>query len=236
MEKQVHAANTVVDTAVETGKAGGGARLRRLAARMGTAALALAALAALAAWWPPAAAGQEPIIAGSLSQVVVSFADLGDSTMQLEGRFMTTASSTTAWSVLTDYDHIPSFVTSMRSSRVKARGDGYLLVEQESVARMLWFQRKMDVLLKVREEPPHRIAFDDVSKVSFERYEGSWTLEDTPGGREVIYRLTVKGGLIGLVARSHSRNMVRELLEQVRAEIGRREAASRGYAGSRPSH
>ncbi|HXO43505.1 MAG TPA: SRPBCC family protein [Thermoanaerobaculia bacterium] len=228
----MHAANTAADTA----RIGGGARLRRFAVLMGLAALALAALAALAAWWPPAAAGQEPIFAGSLSQVVVSFADLGDSTMQLEGRFMTAASSATAWSVLTDYDHIPSFVSSMRSSRVKARGDGYLLVEQESVAKVLWFQRKLDVLLKVREEPPHRIAFDDVSKASFERYEGSWTLQDTPAGREVIYRLTVKGGLIGLVARSHSQNMVRELLEQVRAEIGRREAASRGYPGTRPSH
>ena len=230
----MHAANTAVDTAVDTGKAGGGARLRRLAVRVGLAAPALAALAALAAGWPPAAAaGQEPIFAGSLSQVVVSFADLGDSTMQLEGRFMTDASSATAWSVLTDYDHIPAFVSSMRSSRIKARGDGYLLVEQESLARMLWFQRRLDVLLKVREEPPHRIAFDDVSKASFERYEGSWTLQDTPGGREVIYRLTVKGGLIGLVARSRSQNMVRELLEQVRAEIGRREAARRGCCGPR---
>jgi len=29
--------------------------------------------------------------------------------------------------------------------------------------------------------------------------------------------------------------MVRELLEQVRAEIGRRKAAGRGYRGTRPS-
>jgi carbon monoxide dehydrogenase subunit G len=218
MEKQVHAANT----AVELANMGGGARLRRLALRVGLVALALAPS------WPPAAAGQDPVLAGSLAQVVVSFADLGDSTMRLEGRFTTAASSATAWSVLTDYDHISAFVTSMRSSRVKARGDGYLLVEQESVAKMLWFQRKLDVVLKVREEPPRFIAFEDVSKTSFARYEGSWTLQDTPAGREVIYRLTVKGGLIGLVARSRSQSMVKELLEQVRAEIGRREAARRG--------
>lgn len=51
----------------------------------------------------------------------------------------------------------------------------------------------------------------------------------------MIYRLTVKGGLIGLVARSRSQNMVRELLEQVRAEIGRREATSRGRPGTQPA-
>ena len=215
--KQVYAANTA--------HTGGGVRLRRLAVRIGLAALALAPP------WPPAAAGQDPVLAASLSQVVVSFADLGDSTTRLEGRFMTAAPLATAWSVLTDYDHIPAFVASMRSSRVKARGDGYLLVEQESVARMLWFQRKLDVVLKVREDPPRSIAFEDVSKASFERYEGSWTLQDTPAGREVIYRLTVKGGLIGLVARSRSQGMVRELLEQVRAEIVRRAAARAGCCG-----
>jgi len=207
--------------AAKTASTGGGARLRRLAARVALAALALAPP------WPRAAAGQESILAAGLPQVVVTFADLGDSTLRLEGRFTTAASSATAWSVLTDYDHIPAFVDSMRSSRVKARGDGYLLVEQESVAKVLWFRRKLDVVLKVREEPPRLIAFEDVSKTSFERYEGSWTLHDAPGGREVVYRLTVKGGLIGLVARSRSQTMVRELLEQVRAEIARRDAARR---------
>jgi Polyketide cyclase / dehydrase and lipid transport len=212
----VHAANTA-----NSANMGGGARLRRLAARVALAALALAPP------WPQAAAGQESILAAGLPQVVVTFADLGDSTLRLEGRFTTAATPATAWSVLTDYDHISAFVDSMRSSRVKARGDGYLLVEQESVAKVLWFRRKLDVVLKVREEPPRLIAFEDVSKTSFERYEGSWTLQDTPGGREVVYRLTIKGMLVGLVARSRSQTMVRDLLEQVRAEIGRRNAARR---------
>ena len=218
----MNAANTA-----NTASTGGGARLRRLAARMALAALALAPP------WQRAAAGQESILAAGLPQVVVTFADLGDSTLQLEGRFTTGAASATAWSVLTDYDHIPAFVDSMRSSRVKARGDGYLLVEQESVAKVLWFRRKLDVVLKVREEPPRLIAFEDVSKASFERYEGSWTLQNTPGGREVVYRLTIKGRLVGLVARSRSQTMVKDLLEQVRAEIGRRDAARRGCCGPR---
>ena len=51
----------------------------------------------------------------------------------------------------------------MRSSRVKTRGDGFLLVEQESVARLLLFHRTFDVVLKVREEPGRSIAFDDIA-------------------------------------------------------------------------
>jgi carbon monoxide dehydrogenase subunit G len=205
---------------------GGGARLRRPALSLGLIALMAMVALVLSPHWPPAAASQQPILAGSVSPVAVAFTDLGDSTMRLEGRFTTPASRATAWSVLTDYDHIPAFVASMRSSRIKTRGDGFLLVEQESVARMLLFHRTFDVLLKVREEPGRSIAFDDVGKASFERYEGSWTLQEAPGGVEVIYRLTAKARLIGLLTRGPSQAMVKELLEQVRAEIIRRAAAT----------
>src|ERR1700687_93399 len=188
-------------------------------------------LAALALSWPAAAASRQAFLADSLSQVVVTFADLGNSTMRLEGRFTTAAPRATAWSVLTDYDHISAFVASMRSSRVKAHGDGFLLVEQETAARILLFHRTMRVLLNVREQPRQSIAFADVSKASFERYEGSWTLQDTPGGTQVIYQLTAKSGFVGFVARGPSQRMVRELLEQVRAEIDRRAAPRSGCCG-----
>ena len=204
-------------TTVLATQQGGGAWLRRPALCFGQVVLA-----ALVLWWPPAAASRQALLADSLSQVVVTFADLGNSTMRLEGRFTTAAPRAIAWSVLTDYDHISAFVASMRSSRVKARGDGFLLVEQETTARILLFRRTMHVLLKVREQPRQSIAFDDVSKASFERYEGSWTLQETAGGTQVIYQLTAKSGFVGFVARSSSQRMVRELLEQVRAEIDRR--------------
>ncbi|MBV8201591.1 MAG: SRPBCC family protein [Acidobacteria bacterium] len=181
----------------------------------------------------PAAAAEQPGVAAGLQPVSVAFTDLGDSTLRLEGRFTTPASRATAWGVLTDYDHIQTFVDSMLASRVKARGDGLLLVEQRSVARVLWFHRTFDVVLKVREEPGRLIAFDDVSKASFERYEGSWSLQDTAAGTEVIYRLTAKGGFIGFMARGPAQKMVKALLEQVRAEIGRRAAARAGCCGPR---
>jgi hypothetical protein len=215
---------------------GGGARLRRPALRVGLVAL-LASLALVPPplSWPPAtaaaAAGQRPGLAAGSSPVSVAFADLGDSTMCLEGRFTAPVSRAAAWSVLTDYDHIQTFVASMLSSRIKSRGDGFLIVEQRSVARMLLFHRTFAVLLKVREEPGRSIAFDDVSKASFERYEGSWTLQETAGGMEVIYRLTVKARLVGFLSRGPSQAMVRELLEQVRTEIARRAPARTGCCG-----
>ncbi|HYL06172.1 MAG TPA: SRPBCC family protein [Thermoanaerobaculia bacterium] len=201
---------------------GGGAELRRPALPAGLVALVVVAWSALSPSCSPAAASQQPGTAAGVSPVAVAFADLGDSTMRLEGRFTAAAPCATAWSVLTDYDHIPAFVASMRSSRVKERGDGFLLVEQESVAKVLWLRRTVAVLLRVREEPDRSVAFEDVAKTSFERYEGSWTLQEAPGGVEVIYRLTVKARLVGFLTRGPSQSMVRELLEQVRAEVNRR--------------
>ena len=198
---------------------GGGVGLRRPAILA-----ALAALATLAIAWPPAAAGRQTVPAGG-SPVAVSLSDLGNSTMRLDGRFTINSPEATAWSVLTDYDHIQKFVASMRLSRVKERRDGFLLVEQESVAKLFLFHRTFHVLLKVQEKPRQSIAFDDVSKTSFARYEGEWTLQEVAGGTEVTYRLTVQGGLVGMTPRGSSRQMVRGLLEQVRAEIGRRAAA-----------
>jgi carbon monoxide dehydrogenase subunit G len=213
-------------------KPGGGVRLRRPALPL--APVARAALVALVLMpWPPAAASQQPVLAGSFSEVVVAFTDLGDSTMRLEGRFTTAAPRAAVWSVLTDYDHIPAFVSSMRSSRIRARGDGFVLVEQESVARVLWIRRAFTVLLRVREEPDRSIAFDDVGKTSFDRYKGSWTLQETPGGIEVLYRLTAKTRLVGFLTRGPSQSMVKELLEQVRAEVNRRAPARAGCRGPR---
>ena len=150
--------------------------------------------------------------------------------------FTAAVSSAVAWNVLTDYDHLQAFVTSMRSSRVRSRGDGFLMVEQESVGKALLFKRTFRVLLKVREEPRQSIAFEDVSGVSFARYEGSWTLKETPAGVEVTYRLTAKGGFIapGFVMRGASRKMVEELLDQVRAEMSLRGAPTAAHAPRPP--
>jgi hypothetical protein len=187
------------------------------------------------AWLPAAAAGERRVLPDTRSPVVVSLAEAAGGRLRLEGRFTTTASGAVAWSVLTDYDHIQDFVSSMRSSRVRCRGNGFLLVEQESMGKALFISRTLHLLLRVREEPRRSIAFEDVSRASFEHYEGSWSLKEAPGGVEVTYRLAVKGGLMapGFVMRGAVRKMVGELLDQVRTEMS---AAASGAAASSGRH
>jgi ribosome-associated toxin RatA of RatAB toxin-antitoxin module len=178
-------------------------------------------------------AGERPAETDVRSPVVVSLAGSHDGTLQVTGRFTIAVPHRIAWEVLTDYDHIPQFVPSMKASRVIGHTDGALLVEQTSVGRLLFFERTYRVVLRVREEAPRAIVFTDTSRTSFERYEGTWSLNDAPTGVEIVYRLTAKDGLAtGAAMRGASRHMVEDLLERVRAEISARARKATPPAGA----
>lgn len=87
----------------------------------------------------------------------------------------------TAWSVVTDYDHLAEFIPGMRSSRVVQRNGDQLLVEQTGGLDFLIFQQAIAVKLAVTEWPPHRIVAHAVGG-NLKEMEGSYTLETLPGG------------------------------------------------------
>lgn len=154
---------------------------------------------------------------------------------ELEGRFSTPAPRDTAWAVLSDYENIPAFVSSMRYSKVKERGAESALLEQESIGRVFIFRHTVHVLLEVREQPRRRISFQDVSRACFESYEGEWRLEDSLEGTTIIYRLAVTEGsaLPRFVPKSVVRKAARTLLKDVALEMARRTLGT-GAAGPRP--
>lgn len=173
------------------------------------------------------------LLLGSLAwggEVAVSVEAADDGATRVEGRFTTGAAPEDAWRVLTDYERIPEFVSSMRYSSTRAREPDGLLLAQESTVQAFFFKRRFKVLLRVREEAPTRISFRDVSGDSFELYAGSWEIARTPGGSEIVYRLLAKGGHLApkVVARGISRRAAQRLLEEVRAEITRRARRSAG--------
>lgn len=87
----------------------------------------------------------------------------------------------TAWSVVTDYDHLAEFIPGMRSSRVVQRNGDQLLVEQTGVLGFLIFEQAITVKLAVTEWPPQRIVAHAVGG-NLKEMEGSYTLETLPGG------------------------------------------------------
>jgi ribosome-associated toxin RatA of RatAB toxin-antitoxin module len=93
--------------------------------------------------------------------------------------------------VLTDYEQIPRFLPDVRSSRVVERDAERTVVEQEAVAKVLLFSKRVRLLLEVRESAAG-IAFTDRGGESFSRYEGSWTLREEPGRTVVVYELVAQ--------------------------------------------
>jgi hypothetical protein len=93
--------------------------------------------------------------------------------------------------VLTDYESIPRFMPQVRTSIVRERSGGRAVVEQEAVARFLMFSRRIHLVLAV-DEAPASLHFRDRYGKSFDRYEGSWLVDQQAGSTRVRYELTAK--------------------------------------------
>jgi ribosome-associated toxin RatA of RatAB toxin-antitoxin module len=148
----------------------------------------------------------------------------GASGLEIDGRCLVQGTGADAWGVLTDYDGISRFVSSMRESRVSSRGPGYLIVDQVAVGRLLLFSKHMHASLKVVEEPQSRITFEDVLRRDFHLYQGEWRIEPRAAGTTIVYHVTAQPtfSIPDAIARGMFRKTVRELLSQVAAEIDRR--------------
>ncbi|MBI3292650.1 MAG: hypothetical protein HYZ73_07585 [Elusimicrobia bacterium] len=79
------------------------------------------------------------VVPSSAHEVFVALSDVNHGAYRLEGHFVVEAPRHVVWEVLTDYDHIREFVSSIRTSQVKQRDKDWLLLEQDAVGRVLFF-------------------------------------------------------------------------------------------------
>ncbi len=148
---------------------------------------------------------------------------------KVEGSFFVQASPDTAWGVLSDYEHIPDFVHSMKVSVPVQRVGNDLVLRQEGEGGFLFFTQRIHLLLNVHEEPGKSIVFEDTSHKDFEFYQGTWTInKDSSGsGLEIIYTLDAQehfdapAFLVG----DSIQGSVRDLLQSVQREMASRQAA-----------
>lgn len=163
----------------------------------------------------------------SAGEVRVEVRRDADRSYSVKGAFVVKASTAAVWAVLTDYDHIGGYVSAMKRSRfVESRVDGAVVVEQEATGGAFVFFRRVRVILEIRGEPG-RLSFIDVGREDFWEYNGFWAIAPSgPGESEVVYRLNALPDFTvpPILMRSRLRKGARELLEQVRTEIVRRES------------
>lgn len=153
---------------------------------------------------------------------VVTVADSAD-VYRVRASLHVSVPSAIAWKVITDYDRIADFVSSMRMSRAERGPDG-LVVHQEVVAGIFPFRRRLKVSLAIDEDPGRRIAFRDVQGASFRSYQGQWRITPEASGTWVEYVLDARprAAFPRRIGRGMMSRSAQGLLQELRDEMVRR--------------
>jgi ribosome-associated toxin RatA of RatAB toxin-antitoxin module len=146
-------------------------------------------------------------------------------------RFPVDGPAERAVSVLTDYERIPQFMPGVKTSIVRERQDGRIVIEQEAVARFMVFSKRVHLLLEVQQHGAI-IRFRDLYGESFTRYEGTWHVTEEEGRTVVAYDLTaapsfkVPGALLSRVLKRDSTEMIKQLRLEIARSICRADRRS----------
>jgi ribosome-associated toxin RatA of RatAB toxin-antitoxin module len=151
-----------------------------------------------------------------------------DGIYHVAATFTVAQSAPVVFAVLTGYEQIPRYMPDVRSSRVIERSDGRAVVEQEAVARVMMFSKRVHLVLDIS-EGPEKIRFRDRCGKSFDHYEGAWTLSAAgPDRVEVRYELAAKPSfdvpefLLKRLLKRDAREMIRRLQDEMtRRQTGR---------------
>lgn len=105
----------------------------------------------------------------------------------------TSARPALAWAVLTDFEHMASFVPNLKSSRVLERGEGVLKVLQQGVARYGLFSANFESLREIRLTPCSEIRAHGLSG-NVQRMESLMRLEPEGSGTRLSYHAEAQPG------------------------------------------
>ena len=155
-----------------------------------------------------------------------------DGVYRVEARFLVPQAGPLVVAVLTDYEQIPRFMPDVRTSTVLERGNRRTVVEQEAVARVMMFSKRVHLVLEVQEEAA-TIHFRDRCGKSFSRYEGSWSITEHHTGAEIVYQLTAKPAfdVPTFLLRRLLKRDAQLMIERLRTEISARSRLRQGYGG-----
>ena len=143
----------------------------------------------------------------------------------VSARFEIAQPPSVALAVLTDYDQIPRFMPEVETSVVRERGGAHVVVEQDAVARLMMFSKRLHLVLEI-EERPDALIFTDRSRFSFVRYEGAWRLSQRDGHTSISYELAAEPSfdVPALVLKRLLRRDSGRMIERLQQEIAVRAA------------
>ncbi|MFM9971353.1 MAG: SRPBCC family protein [Burkholderiales bacterium] len=91
-----------------------------------------------------------------------------------------------AWSVLTDYEKYPSFISTLRESKIVSRGPEGLVVDQRGSFGFLFFSQDIEARLVIQETLPTQVVARSAGG-SFREMRGRYELQPFANGTRLLY-------------------------------------------------
>lgn len=134
-----------------------------------------------------------------------------------------------AWSVFTDYDHMSSFISNIKHSKVLARDGNLLEVEQAGETRVA-FMRFGFVAVRAVELTPMQEIRSSLVSGDFKAYLSTTQVSATPTGAKISHHgeYVPKSWMPPLIGPAMIESETRKQYLEFIAEIERRAAAPRG--------
>jgi hypothetical protein len=144
----------------------------------------------------------------------------------VKARFHVPQAPSVAFAVLTDYEHIPRFMSDIKTSWVLERSAGRAVVEQEGISRFMMFSKRVHLVLEII-EGADSVRFRDRCGRGFSHYEGQWTTVPRDGGTDIVYELradpsfSVPETILKRLLRRDSGRMIESLRQEMAARAQR---------------
>jgi carbon monoxide dehydrogenase subunit G len=173
------------------------------------AQLVLAICAYLSSALPSRAFASEPEIAVGVRESGETF--IVEATIELP------IPRSTAWEVLTDFDHMAAFLNNLTLSRVVRRDDQIVVVQQKGITKYGPFSFSYESEKEIRLEPMTRISAKQLSG-TVKRLDTDVRLAETQRGTHLEYRAEIMPNSV--LARIFGASSVRdEVVAQLQATI-----------------
>jgi ribosome-associated toxin RatA of RatAB toxin-antitoxin module len=124
------------------------------------------------------------VIAADVPDSVRAWRD--DEAVIVQAQAELAAPLTTAWRVLTDYEHYADFIPDLKSSRVLARAGNTAIVEQKGEAGFFFYHFPLEVTFSVTEVPGYSVSSRAISG-TFREMIGSYVLTEISTGVRLVY-------------------------------------------------
>jgi ribosome-associated toxin RatA of RatAB toxin-antitoxin module len=197
-------------------------RAPRLKASGGkTACLAIVLAGALAV------TAARPAVAASIA----IDAERNGDTIDIRASAVLKADAATSWRVLTDYDRYTEFIPELRESRVVARRDATVTVEQSGDAALWLFRIPLHITFEIQETPPRSLQSRAVAG-GLRALRSRYVLTPVGLGMRLDYVGHVAPGfeLFGPIEQTVVENNVARQFQALADEIERQSAAAHSHS------